>query len=65
MRFSCTGERTGKQGRPKTYDGKIDWQDLNRIDRVEASELDYDYDLNCWKNHPAYEELRTYGAITA
>ena len=19
-------------------------------------------DLNCWKNHPAYEELRTYGA---
>jgi hypothetical protein len=22
-------------------------------------------DLTCWKNHPAYEELRTYGALAA
>lgn len=25
----------------------------------------YGYDLNEWKNHPAYEELRTYGALAA
>lgn len=24
-----------------------------------------DFDLTCLKNHPAYEELRTYGALTA
>jgi len=23
------------------------------------------YDLNCWKIHPVYEELRTYGALAA
>jgi hypothetical protein len=25
----------------------------------------YGYDLSCWKNHPAYQELRTYGALAA
>ncbi len=39
MRFRHTGERTGKQGRPKTYDGKVDWQDLSRYDKVELSSL--------------------------
>lgn len=39
MRFRYTGEHTGKQGRPKTYDGKVDWQDLSRFDQVEASQL--------------------------
>ncbi len=37
MRFRYTGERTGKQGRPKTYDGKVDWQDLSRFDKVDLS----------------------------
>lgn len=40
MRFRYTGQRTGKQGRPKTYDGKVDWQNLSRFDKVDASELD-------------------------
>ena len=39
MRFRYTGERTGKQGRPKTYDGKVDWQDLSRFDKVDLSSL--------------------------
>lgn len=39
MRFRYTGQRTGKQGRPKTYDGKVDWQDLSRFDKVDCSEL--------------------------
>ena len=37
MRFRYAGERTGKQGRPKTYDGKVDWQDLSRFDKVDLS----------------------------
>ena len=40
LRFRYTGERTGKQGRPKTYDGKVAWQDLSRFDKVELSELE-------------------------
>ncbi len=39
MRFRYTGERSGKQGRPKTYDGKVDWQDLSRFDKVDAASL--------------------------
>ena len=39
MRFRYTGERSGKQGRPKTYDGKVDWQDLSRFDKVDLSSL--------------------------
>lgn len=39
MRFRYTGRRTGKQGRPKTYDGKVDWQDLSRFDKVDLSSL--------------------------
>ena len=39
MRFRYTGERTGLQGRPKTYDGKVDWQDLSRFDKVDLSNL--------------------------
>ena len=37
MRFRYRGERTGLQGRPKTYDGKVDWQDLSRFDKVDLS----------------------------
>lgn len=39
MRFRYTGERTGKQGRPKTYDGKVAWQDLRRFDQVDLASL--------------------------
>ena len=37
MRYRYRGERTGLQGRPKTYDGKVDWQDLSRFDKVDLS----------------------------
>lgn len=40
MRCRYTGERTGKQGRPKTYDGKVAWQDLSRFDKVDGSDLE-------------------------
>lgn len=40
MRFRYTGPRTGKPGRPKSYDGKVDWQDLSRFDPVDLSALD-------------------------
>ncbi len=39
MRFRYTGERTGLAGRPKTYDGKVDWQDVGRFDKVDPSAL--------------------------
>lgn len=42
MRFRFTGPRTGKAGRPKTYDGKVDWQDLSRFDLADLSALDLD-----------------------
>lgn len=48
MRFRYRGQRTGKQGRPKTYDGKVDWQDLSRFDKVDASELDADQDVEIY-----------------
>jgi hypothetical protein len=48
MRFRYTGERTGKQGRPKTYDGKVYWQDLSRFDKVEASGLDADQEVEIY-----------------
>jgi hypothetical protein len=40
MRFRYTGERTGKAGRPKVYDGKVDWHDLRRFEVVETADLD-------------------------
>lgn len=40
MRFRYTGERTGKQGRPKTYDGKVDWQDVRRFNKADCSDLE-------------------------
>jgi IS4 transposase len=42
MRFRYTGERSGKGGRPKTYDGKVDWQDVRRFDKVDLSTLAFD-----------------------
>jgi hypothetical protein len=45
MRFRYTGERTGKQGRPKTYDGKVAWQDLSRFDKAADSELGLEPDI--------------------
>ncbi|MGH8848295.1 MAG: transposase [Polaromonas sp.] len=44
MRFRYTGEPTGKRGRHKTYDGKVDWQDLSRFDKVNLSALTLEED---------------------
>ena len=44
MRFRFTGER-GRRGRPKAYDGKVDWQDLSRFECVDTATLDLDPDL--------------------
>lgn len=40
MRFRYTGARTGQRGRPKVYDGKVDWQDLSRFAVVDTADLD-------------------------
>lgn len=40
MRFRFTGARTGQRGRPKTYDGKVNWQDLSRFDQINPTALD-------------------------
>ncbi len=39
MRFRFTGARSGQRGRPKVYDGKVDWQYLRRFDRVDTAAL--------------------------
>ncbi|MEO6723847.1 MAG: transposase, partial [Blastocatellia bacterium] len=53
MRFRYTGERTGKQGRPKTYDGKVDWQDLRRFDNVDCSDLEPEIEVYIAELHHA------------
>jgi hypothetical protein len=40
MRFRFSGPRTGRRGRPKLYDGKVNWQDLSRFDPVDTAGLD-------------------------
>lgn len=40
MRLRFTGPRTNQRGRPKLYDGKVDWQDLSRFDPVDSAGLD-------------------------
>lgn len=40
MRFRYTGARTGQRGRPKVYDGKVDWQNLSRFAVVDTADLD-------------------------
>lgn len=45
MRFRLTGVRTGQRGRPKTYDGKVDWQDLRRFEQVDTATLDLAPDI--------------------
>ena len=30
LKYKYTGSRTGKAGRPKQFDGKVDWQDFSR-----------------------------------
>lgn len=39
MRFRFSGPRTGRRGRPKLYDGKVDWQDLSRFEQVDTAGL--------------------------
>lgn len=60
MRFRFTGARTGQRGRPKSYDGKVDWQDLSRFEQVDTAALGlapdvevftaelYHGSLKCW-----------------
>ena len=38
MRFLYTGPRKKGPGRPKLYDGKVDWEDLSRFERVECED---------------------------
>lgn len=40
MRFRYAGKATGQPGRPKVYDGKVDWQDLSRFDAVGTTDLE-------------------------
>jgi hypothetical protein len=40
MRFRFTRLRMGQRSRPKTYDGKINWQALRPFDQVETAPLD-------------------------
>jgi hypothetical protein len=42
LRFRYAGERTGQRGRPKVYDGKVDWQDLSRFATVDLSPFNFD-----------------------
>lgn len=48
MRFRYTGGPTGKPGRPKVYDGKVDWQDLSRFEVVDATALDLGDDVKVY-----------------
>jgi len=34
LRYYYTGPPTGKRGRPRTYDGKVDWSNLSRFESV-------------------------------
>jgi hypothetical protein len=36
LRYLYTGERLKRRGRPKLYDGKVDFQDLSRFERLGA-----------------------------
>lgn len=44
MRFLYTGPRKTGPGRPKLYDGKVDWRDLSRFERMECE----DEDVELW-----------------
>jgi hypothetical protein len=45
MRFRFTGPRTGQRGRPKVYDGKVDWQDLSRFEKVDFTDFNFDTEV--------------------
>lgn len=38
LRYLYEGERSGKRGRPKTYDGKVSFDDLTRFEKVKYDE---------------------------
>lgn len=44
MLFRFTGPGTGKSGRPKTYDGKVNWKNLSRFEKVDPSTLNQKVD---------------------
>jgi putative transposase len=38
LKYKYTGPRTGKPGRPKRFDGKVDWKDFSKWDLVSEDE---------------------------
>lgn len=58
MRFRYTGPRTGKKGRPKTYDGKVNWQDLSRFEKVDTSALDLAPDVAVYTQELYHNSLQ-------
>lgn len=53
-RYLYEGERSGKQGRPKKYDGKVNWSNLDErhaflVDEIVDQTADYQlYELSVW-----------------
>lgn len=58
MRFRYTGPRTGKQWHPKTYDGKVNWQDLSRFEKVDTSTLDLAPDVEVYTQELYHNSLK-------
>jgi hypothetical protein len=38
LKYKYTGPRTGKPGRPKRFDGKVDWRDFSKWDSVSSDD---------------------------
>jgi hypothetical protein len=38
LKYKYTGSRTGKPGRPKKFDGKVDWKDFSKWDLISRNE---------------------------
>ena len=42
LKYRYTGSRTGKPGRPKQFDGKVDWKDFSKWDLISSDEQQSD-----------------------
>lgn len=58
MRLRYTGPRTGQRGRPKTYDGKVNWHDLSRFDVVDRKALDLAPDVAAYTQELYHGSLK-------
>ena len=38
LKYKCTGPCTGKPGRPKRFDGKVDWKDFSKWDLISGNQ---------------------------